>query len=606
MLKFEEIVANEYIKENVLTYNMLSNTLHSNGKKIVCYIGAGLSLYCKRWNELFKHIYDGIPQNVKEENGLKKNWEEYCADKVKFDYLEIADEVDNILKKSTPQSSFNKEVQLYITEQINAKKQLYPNTEIIEYISIGTSKEKAGIPSDIVYYLPYFLPGIPKLDIKKQPYKGRILTTNVDDSILDAFAYYNLEIMQLQAIHQMSAVEMNQNQHIVFYIHGYYSHIESFVMTGKDYKKTYSNNKNKRLLKEYAYDSEAVWIFLGAGLENDPPLKTLESCFGSINDKENQLRNFAFLSERKENITTKRKNVEEKYFANTFFIPQDAFYCYSIVFCQLIRETKGAYWNTFVCEKNEPHSLYTTKPCIDDKDIKDILENQKIFDCMKHSIDESLKQKLKKYLYNGFNRIFVWSVCWIDSENFDFSSEKFNPLKYQWPLGNTIYLIHNISPSKKDNCITTLKNWCDGSKHIFDNEIKVRVFYQPEREYFINSFAEFRKNHNVDSTLLVLLNDLLDKLNISETLNAQLINDYENILLLLKGNTRPYVKFLYDFILKAINEQEQLNKLYQIYQTKQEESVKEEYTQNSNQQESTNINNEQVDKNNSILSLKKE
>ena len=312
------------------------------------------------------------------------------------------------------------------------------------------------------------------------------------------------------------------------------------------------------------------------------------------------------MRERKENITTKRKNVEEKYFANTFFIPQDAFYCYSIVFCQLIRETKGAYWNTFVCEKNEPHSLYTTKPCIDDKDIKDILENQKIFDCMKHSIDESLKQKLKKYLYNGFNRIFVWSVCWIDSENFDFSSEKFNPLKYQWPLGNTIYLIHNISPSKKDNCITTLKNWCDGSKHIFDNEIKVRVFYQPEREYFINSFAEFRKNHNVDSTLLVLLNDLLDKLNISETLNAQLINDYENILLLLKGNTRPYVKFLYDFILKAINEQEQLNKLYQIYQTKQEESVKEEYTQNSNQQESTNINNEQVDKNNSILSLKKE
>lgn len=72
MLKFEEIVANEYIKENVLTYNMLSNTLHSDGKKIVCYIGAGLSLYCKRWNELFKHIYEGIPQNVKEENRLKK------------------------------------------------------------------------------------------------------------------------------------------------------------------------------------------------------------------------------------------------------------------------------------------------------------------------------------------------------------------------------------------------------------------------------------------------------------------------------------------------------------------------------------------------------
>lgn len=601
MLKFEEIVLNEDFKENALIYVTLCKAIHSDEKKIVCYIGAGLSLYCKRWNKLFEHVYDGISPNVKEKNGLKKSWTEYIANKTEIDYLKIADEIDEILKNATPKSSFNKEVRLYINEQIIAKKQLYPDTGVIEYISIGESEENNKIPADLVYYLPYLMPGIPKKNEKQQSRKGRIITTNIDDSIFDAFAYYNLKIMQLQAIHQMDTVEMNQNQHIVFYIHGYYSHIESYVMTGKDYKKTYGNKKNKRLLKEYAYDSEAVWIFLGAGLENDPPLNTLETCFQDMNDKNHQLRNFAFLSESIDKIVPKREKVERKYFANAFFIPQDAFYCYSIVFCQLIREAKGEYWNTFICGMNEQHSLYTANSPIDDEAIKNLLESQKTFDYMEHSVDESLKQKLKNYIYEGYNRNFKWAVCWIESEDFEFSAGNFDPLKYHWPLGNTIYLMHGISRSKRENCITTLEKWCNSSQQVFDNGIKVRVIYQPEREYFIDKFIEYRDNFKEDVLLLKQLDKILNNLKESKKIDDQLSMEYKCLLSFLKGNINEYSRFLFDYVLDDVNKS--TNKIYQIMQ---EDVPKEEYTRNRKQQESTNTDNDKSPKMKSILNLKLE
>lgn len=596
MEKFEDIITYGYIDHNKIIYNKLCKLLYKNEKDIVCYVGAGFSLYCNSWDKLFEEVYRSIPDEIKIANDKKLVWKEYIKDYTEenenIDYLKAANDIDDMLRNAESESNFNERVQAYLSFQIENYKEQFCESEW-----------EFPIEPRAVFYLPFFMPEIPRYwrNSGKQMHKGRVLTTNLDNSIENAFDRYNYPMVQLPTIEKAKSADMNKKQCLVFYLHGYYLYLNSYVLTGRDYAKIYEeSDKNKRFLKKYAFDSTAVLIFLGASLNNDAPLKTLKECFEQRDDESNDKRNFAFLAEKKEKIAKKYKDVLVNYNADSFFIPEKKFYCYAIIFCHMIREVKGKWWDTFLCNRGDKHDLYT-KSAIKDDAMETFLKDSKIFSEKEHAFDVTLKQKLKDHLYFGQGPKYEWAVCWIDSEDFEFSQKGFSPLEYNLPLGNTIYLIHGVSDKKKTQYVKELERWCNDNQKVFDGGIKVRVIFQPRNEYFIYELDKFKEKNKGKPDIMMIIIDLIDTLENPLYHTERMFSFCEGVLSLLKGEVDTLIHQLYAEIKNEKNRIEQ-----EILGKNDEQSQVESQTQNGNYQESVEANKAKARKLTNIHNFKQE
>lgn len=485
-IKFEDIMRCDRDNWNSFLH------LVKNFYNIACYIGTGLSLYYRSWGEPFVWILDrmksdgylerldtdaikvsgecGIPINGAEEEEVYRQLRDYVNN---CKYLEVGEVLENILKKHG--TTFNKYFCKAIQEQNNRAAALAGKD--IEQIRNG------GLPEDSIYYVPYI----------GRKVQGTYITTNCDNSIEMAFS--DLQI----SYHQYSGADLchrdikhaednENNEKQIFYIHGRVhpqrDDSKSLVMANKSYDKKYSikdrRTFNIALLEKISF--RKTFLFLGASLDGDPAVQFIKPRIAT-----SECHHVAFFKmptipeEQRRMHIADRKQFLERLSIGTIFLPD--FSCYSTVLCQLIREAKSRFWNF-----QSIFSAYLLSDMQESDEINNIMESSEEFR-YKYMINHDARfilAALKKYVYGAesFTRKPGWSICYVESDDFNFpiskheNSETFIIENYNAPLGDTVYLISNeLGENIISDIIESIREWKisnNRKENGFEN-IKIRI-----------------------------------------------------------------------------------------------------------------------------------
>ncbi len=499
-------------------FRMLVDALRE--EKLACYVGAGLSLYSKRWGEPFEKIVDDLIEHARDsypssdvtklrdnlqklyllrysldqirefgnENGLREAETKLCGD-----YADVPEEELKEAKKFTTYPELgNKLGELIDKCQLNICGT--PGCDTINdwFCRVFKKIEKAkGEEDNKETHLsgrPYSFPAIYFL-----PYLGktvRYITTNCDESFetvgkkLNPFdekikSNWAREVRRGELANWVEESDVNR----VFYIHGCIADPTSLVMTQKAYKKAYSNGRIEQLLRING-EVGVTLLFLGAGMNGDKTVDALNNKKGVLNQETKNLRIPVFPSEAAKN-NCRLKEISPIVLCNDY---NDI----SILLHQLIRET------------HKDNDIYSWK--------QDLNKREKEIDAgLKRAIDELLegddsfkegefedgqRDDILRYLYrhflceNGKNQSPDWTLCRIYDRSFQFKKEVKGPL-HSYPLGNTIYMLggsqsdsshkRRMNENDAENIVGELRRWLNNVYPAFPDDEKFSAVSKSEQ-----------------------------------------------------------------------------------------------------------------------------
>lgn len=271
MHKFEDFMG----ISNYEAFKLLVEAIRND--RLVCYVGAGLSLYSKRWGEPFEIVINNLIGYAKDSrpnsgtSGLKNKLNElyllkYSLDRIKANnndeklkeayknlqesysnvtesekaeyekwnlYPDIGDKIADIMEKSN--------LRMYKSEGMAVFNPLF--SKVIESIQKNKEKDRnnkeinlSGRPYS--FTSTYFLPYLGK--------KIKFITTNCDDSLeiigtkLNEYdENQNSNWAKESNLKTLKEWKEKTDTNQIFYIHGHISESDSLVMTQRDYDKTY-------------------------------------------------------------------------------------------------------------------------------------------------------------------------------------------------------------------------------------------------------------------------------------------------------------------------------------------------------------------------------
>lgn len=500
MHKFEDIMG----KSNYEAFKLLVKAARND--KLVCYVGAGLSIYSKRWGEPFEVMVDELIGCAIDSNpscdisGLKRKLNElylirYSLDRIKANNnAEKLQEAVNDLMKSYPLASeedktnceedylypeLGDKIENIIIDSksrcINLKEQDTFNKwfcKVIEEIEDNKSSDKAnkeiylsGNPYSFssTYYLPYL------------GKRAKFITTNCDHTFehiglklgdFDSYKNSNWAIKCYEKPWYSWFEESDTNQ--IFYIHGHISAPDSLVMSQSSYEQMYVKEQTAKIFHINASASHTL-LFLGASLNNDKTVEIVNQC---ANDFEISPEHFIpILPTKKVKDECKLENMKPISFDGDY---GDI----SIILHQLIREAHADDEDIFSWKQNlnvEPRNI---DPNLEQM-IIGFLNEDTAFDSMEFK--EEQYQDILAFLYHHYlyenteKRGPEWTICQIFDSQFQFikwkkGKKEDGPL-HNYPLGNTIYMlggfekdsfgIPRMSNDHIDRISNQLKQWME-------------------------------------------------------------------------------------------------------------------------------------------------
>ena len=468
MHRFEEIMT----RSNYEAFRILVDA--AKNKTLVCYVGAGLSLYSKRWGEPFEIIVEKLIADAEEprsrQQKLRKKLQklhliQYALEINKTNSIEEKKSAKEALLKRYPKISektirdFENKTYPLIGDEIEdiiIACQLHiiggtpptgPTDRFCDWMrwafeTIRKNKEnnpentEVNLPQKVnqyspymfasSYYLPYFQDGM------------RFITTNCDTSFADigrklnkfdskiddnwATSYYK---------NMLNTWKEDSLSKRVFYIHGSVVSPETLVMSQREYTKAYDESAIAEILQIDAAYRKTI-LFLGSSLKEDRTVDVINKLMIAAGESggERFIPVFSSVSKMNACLLARRKPMLVYDFGDI-----------SIILHQLIREAdferNGLYsWN---------QDLNVGKRIIDkslEKKIEDLLDGNDAY--KEEDFHEYQREDIISYLYNnhlsnnGKNGIPDWTLCQIYDSAF---SLKLNGPLHNYPLGNTIYII---------------------------------------------------------------------------------------------------------------------------------------------------------------------
>ncbi|MFR3468818.1 MAG: SIR2 family protein [Oscillospiraceae bacterium] len=485
-IKFEDIM--KYDENNWKSFLVLLR----NFSEIGCYVGTGLSLFCKSWgdpfremvkrmdeNEYFRNLSNsvlakadkyGVPINKKNIRGLLNGY----IDNQK--YLEVGELLDAILREKS--WSFDEEF-TNIMRNMNGKAKKRAN-------KCMEDMDAEMLPKEAVYYVPYI----------GSEMKGFYITTNCDISIEYVFrdlkiSYHQYSGSDLSEKDILQASENRENEKQIFYIHGRIQcggdggGAKNLVLTKSAYDRAYLSKEsfNIKLITDSVY--KKTLLFLGASLDADPVVQYLNP---SIRSNTERRVHVAFFREDKSN-NVKRQYIRDKtnrllrMGIRTIWVPD--FSCYATILCQLIREANSDFWR-FNSIFNTPWGRREqTNRSDEDEKMKKMMESDCKYERAEYEDKIFVLSILRDYVFEdgSIERKPGWSICYVNRVDFNFpiniinarnEKRSFRPEDYNAPLGNTIYLIDNeLGSDFCEKLEITIRSWTE-NENKFEG-IRIRV-----------------------------------------------------------------------------------------------------------------------------------
>lgn len=459
MHKFEDFMG----ASNYEAFRLLVEAIRSD--KLVCYVGAGLSLYSKRWGEPFERMVDKLIGYGLEKNpdpdmiGLKENLNKlyllrYSLDRIKADgNRKKLEEANARLKTSYKEVNAEdeakyEELSLYpligdkIADIMEDSRLKFKGSEgrkafnpFFAEVVRGIQKNKENLQREDPYLFPsiYFL-----------PYLGdsiRFITTNCDDSFEDVGKVLrhidkskNSNWAKKCGLKDLSEWMEDSDTNRVFYIHGHYLDPSSLVMNQHDYDETYPEGSAARNLFISAATNYTL-LFLGASLNNDKTVEIINQNSSALG--RNAEEHFIPV------ISASNKNHCKLINKKPINIGND-YSDISVVLHQLIRESRTDD-DSFSWKQDLRLENREIDPDLEQK-IRKFLNEDTAFkseEFHEEQRDDILSFLYHHYLYeNTEKRGPEWTLCKIFDSQFQFMKPKKDggPL-HNYPLGNTIYML---------------------------------------------------------------------------------------------------------------------------------------------------------------------
>lgn len=498
MHKFEDFMG----KSNYEAFKLLVNAIRQDA--LVCYVGAGLSLYSKRWGEPFEIMVDELigyaedPMSTYDIEILKKHLHElyllrYSLDRIKANgnsvelrratarlkksfsdvddkeiakykkirlYPEIGDKIEDIINASS--------LKIVKSEGVNTFNDWFCHAinKIKEEKCTGNNKEihLSGNPYSFssIYFLPYL------------GEKIKFITTNCDDSLEDIGINLNVydKYQNSNWAKQCNLKKINNwtkkcDTNQIFYIHGHISEHDSLVMNQRDYDKTYPEGSVIKILHIDVITNYTL-LFLGASLNNDKTVEIINQNSGALGQDADE----HFIP-----IFTKKREENECKLINKKLISFDGnHHDISIILHQLIRETSTRNENIYSWKQDLNLEDQDIDPKLAAK-VSRLLEGDENF--KKRKFDTSQYDDILTFLCNhalldaGEKGGPKWTLCQIYDSSFQFYEKDKNGPLHNYPLGNTIYM---LGGSKKDSSGKPLDN-----EHL--EKISKEIKYWIDKEY---------------------------------------------------------------------------------------------------------------------------
>lgn len=559
-----------------------------NFDELIPYVGAGLSYYSKSWGAPFDAILKALRQkgaskdNYFFENFTKRQ-KERAIDVLKElavenesevncirDCLKIAFEIVSI--ESTEDISF------FIIPDTNSKADndviwnsmqlLYDNDcflelgemlDIISYIDTGkrfnrlflqeikkmsnSAQQKIKEEIEQIKSLKYLgnLNSLPPA-IWYLPYLGNsskyVFTTNTDCSLKDIYREMGRDTITFTGRSNEHDISENEgNHHIIFHIHGYqygknYDTSDTFVMTWLDYKKVYvlgEGSQKRMLIKKF---KEGHFLFVGASLKKDTTVSLMkeQANLDDIIDRHIALMSGKEFSEEDDN--------ELDVSMATQIVRTPHWSMYPVVLCNLIREKRIREWLVYkdiidgktISNADKEDELVGELSSFLCNDANYLVFHRKL---KNDEIIDKLYPILKELLVENNTRIYDWSVCRVNTQQFGFpikDSEHPSLDSYSAPLGNTIYILggSRCTNDQIDELEKKIHLWTEqhGSTY-WNTQVKVRVIKVDCVEglspiEIINQLKDLLKLSEEKEIAEKLLMDLIQKINGYETYTEML------------------------------------------------------------------------------------
>lgn len=508
MHKFEDIMD----IENYDAFLLLVQAARES--RLVCYIGAGMSLYFKRWGEPFEIIvenlinftqsrrqellHEKLPELYQIRYGLQILGANSDVEKGKA-YADLVQSYKSIGKPAPEENALSlvtgktypqlgdmiekiiKDCELRIVNE-QSKQDTFNDWFCYVISNSFTEKDQPCKPFSFppIYYLPYLRKCL------------RFITTNCDPSLHDVgvtLHSFDTNMRPNWAVEMYSKnlqkwLEFDGAQRI-FYIHGNIMEPESLIMTQEAYDNAYSTITPVNFLSADAAARDSI-LFLGASMSEDSTVVTINKQISAayVHDAHCIPVFYSQSSMDKCGLTR----------CKPIYLLKD-YDDISVILHQLIRESSN-YDNSCSWEQD----LGIRKTSANDEALEKVfsesLTSDSTFEVMDFS--EDMRDSILAVLYNrylhknGGGGVPTWTLCQINDRNFKFYDSK-GPM-HNYPLGNTIYMLGGkkrgvdgnprIYNDEANIIIEELKRWMNdsGNRPSFknidnngDSELKVRV-----------------------------------------------------------------------------------------------------------------------------------